>query len=302
MKIKLAAEESEPEKKIDFSLDGEAPVWIGLDEARIRAMEHARDHTDFSGPKYAGVNFVFEFRSSEETEDYYEINLFFRPAGRWEGERGLVQFIFDKTGELRMRQLFDEPMAMAVAEVQEERAPEPLLETVTPPDRETQLEPETDPITQGVETVDPPITTPEHKIAQPTEEERDIAPAAIVEPVGSPVDSPVDSTELAGPKLDVGEPLRPPQLSAVNEDNNLPTQSNETNGLDLESLLEALEAFENRVVRLKAVKKELKSLDTRERAQADHGLIGILKSPDMVEEAEARLAALKHAMSLDRNN
>ena len=248
--INLAAEEGKPEEKFDFTLDGEARGYIGLDQARIQAIEHARDNTDFYGPKYKGVNFVFEFKSAEETEDYYEINLSFRAAGRWRGETGLEQFIFDKTGDLRIRQLFDEPMPETMPEAQEERATEPQLETVTELDTEPQLETETEPITQSVETVPPPVAAPEYTIAD-------------------------DDTSIG---------------------------ARETGGSDLESLREELEAFEDRVARLSVVKKELDSLDTTEFSQQDHALSGMLKSPDMVEEAEARLAELKQAINLGGNN
>ena len=68
-------------------------------------------------------------------------------------------------------------------------------------------------------------------------------------------------------------------------------------GSNLEYLREELEAFEDRVARLKAGTKELESLDTSGFSEGAHVLSGILKSPDMVEEAEARLAALNEAMN-----
>ena len=90
--------------------------YIGLDQARLLAIEHARDHTDFYGPSYAGVNLAWEVLSAEESEDYYDIRLSFRPAGRYRGEPGAEQIIFDKMGELRVRQMLDEPSELGASD------------------------------------------------------------------------------------------------------------------------------------------------------------------------------------------
>ena len=113
LRIKLAAEEGKPEHKFEFNLDGEARGYIGLDQARIQAIEHARDHTEFYGPAYQGASLVWEVRSAEESDDYYDIRLSFRPSGRFQGRPGVEQFIFDKTGELRIRQMLDEPTGIS---------------------------------------------------------------------------------------------------------------------------------------------------------------------------------------------
>ena len=105
----MAGGPGKEEGKFDFTSEGEAIAYISLDQARILAIEYARDHIDFYGPDYEGVNFVWEFISAEDSEDYYEIRLSFRPSGRFHGDPGLEQFIFDKTGELRIRQMLDEP-------------------------------------------------------------------------------------------------------------------------------------------------------------------------------------------------
>ena len=74
-------EGDQQQEKYDFTAEGEAPEWIGLDQARIQAIEHARDHTEFYGPGYDGIQFVYQVASAEESEDYYDIKLSFRPAG-----------------------------------------------------------------------------------------------------------------------------------------------------------------------------------------------------------------------------
>ena len=102
-------DERKPQEKFNFTAEGESLDYISLDEARVRAIEYARDHAEFYGPTYKGVNLVWESVSAEESEDHYEIRLSFRPSGRFQGEPGLEQFIFDKTGGLRIRQMLDEP-------------------------------------------------------------------------------------------------------------------------------------------------------------------------------------------------
>ena len=105
-------ESNREEHKFDFTPEGEAREWIGLDQARVQAIEHARDHTEFYGAGYQGANFVWEVISAAESDDYYDIRLSFRPSGRFQGRPGIEQFIFDKTGELRVRQMLDEPTGM----------------------------------------------------------------------------------------------------------------------------------------------------------------------------------------------
>ena len=97
------------EDKFEFTDSGEVIEWITLEDARVRAIEHARDNTDFYGQEYAGVRLAWEVLSQEEGEEYYTIRLSFRPSGRFRGEPGVEEFVFDKLGELRIRQILDEP-------------------------------------------------------------------------------------------------------------------------------------------------------------------------------------------------
>ena len=97
------------EDEFDFTDAGEALGYISLEQARVLAIEYSRDHADFYGPSYVGVRLAWEVISAEEGEDYYDIRLSFRPSGRYRGEPGEDQLIFEKTGELRVRQILDEP-------------------------------------------------------------------------------------------------------------------------------------------------------------------------------------------------
>ena len=94
-----------------FELDpaGQALVYISLDQARVLAMEHARDNRDFYGRRYRRRELAWEVVSQEESEDYCDIRLSFRPAPSFQGEPGVELFTIDKTGPIRFRQILSEP-------------------------------------------------------------------------------------------------------------------------------------------------------------------------------------------------
>jgi len=79
------------EEKLEFTPEGETLGYISLDQARVLAIRHARQNTDFYGPDYADVTMVLEVVSQEETEDYYDIQLSFRPAGRFRGRSSITR-------------------------------------------------------------------------------------------------------------------------------------------------------------------------------------------------------------------
>ena len=109
----MAENGGDKEDKFDaFTQEGETLGYISLEQARVLAMRHARDNADFYGPAYANINLVLEVVSEEEGEDYYDIRLSFRPAGRFRGDPGLEQFIIDKTGNIEIRQVLDEPTGL----------------------------------------------------------------------------------------------------------------------------------------------------------------------------------------------
>ena len=116
-------EEGKKEEKFDFDLAGEALGYISLEQARVLAIQHARDNTEFYGRKYAKVRLVWEVISQEEGEDYYDIRLSYRPAGRFRGEPGVEQLTIDKTGKIELRQILDEPQGTRAV-------PTPLLVAV----------------------------------------------------------------------------------------------------------------------------------------------------------------------------
>ena len=109
----MAEDQGSKEDKFDpFTREGETLGYISLEQARVLAMRHARDNTDFYGSAYSRINLVWEVISQDEGEDYYDIKLSFRPAGRFRGDPGVEQFIIDKTGSIEIRQILDEPTGM----------------------------------------------------------------------------------------------------------------------------------------------------------------------------------------------
>ncbi len=96
----MAEEEDKRDEKIDFTAEGEALGYISLDQARVQAIEHACNNT--------GTGLVWEVYTAHERDDYYDIRLSFRPSRSFRGEPGVEQFVFEKNGDFRMRQILDE--------------------------------------------------------------------------------------------------------------------------------------------------------------------------------------------------
>ncbi|MCH8226099.1 MAG: hypothetical protein IIC97_09545, partial [Chloroflexi bacterium] len=103
-------EEKKEEEKFEFDAAGQALEYISLDQARVLAIEHARDNPRFYGRRYARRDLVREVISQEESEDYYDIRLSYRPARDFRGEPGIEQFTIDKSGPIRLRQILSEPV------------------------------------------------------------------------------------------------------------------------------------------------------------------------------------------------
>ena len=98
------------QEKLEFDSTGQALAYISLDQARVSALRHARDNRDFYGRRYARRDLVWEVVGAEETEDYYEVKLSYRPAREFNGRPGVEQFTIDKTGPIEFRQILEEPV------------------------------------------------------------------------------------------------------------------------------------------------------------------------------------------------
>ena len=82
---------------------------VSLDQASVLAIRHARENTEFYGRRYSKRELVWEVAGSEEGDDYYQVRLSFRPAGRFSGQPGIELFTIDKSGSIELRQLLEEP-------------------------------------------------------------------------------------------------------------------------------------------------------------------------------------------------
>ena len=106
----LEEEDKKDEEQLEFTPEGETLGYISLDQARVLAMEHARDNRGFYGRRYARRDLVWEVVSQEESQDYYDVRLSYRPAGAFRGEPGIEQFTIDKVGPIRLRQVLAQPV------------------------------------------------------------------------------------------------------------------------------------------------------------------------------------------------
>jgi hypothetical protein len=109
------------EKENKIGSEDEFQGYVSLDQARDLAIQHARQNTEFYGSVYAGVDLVWEVIGQLETADHYEVNLSYRPAGRFRGESGIEKFTIGKTGEIELRQILYELEGEAI------KSPHPLL-------------------------------------------------------------------------------------------------------------------------------------------------------------------------------
>ena len=106
----MTEDESEQnDEKLEFTAQGETLGYISLDQARALALQHARDNREFYG-RFADRDLVWEVIGVDETEDYYEVRLSYRPAGTFRGGPGVEQFTIDKTGSIEFRQVISQPV------------------------------------------------------------------------------------------------------------------------------------------------------------------------------------------------
>ena len=102
-------QDKKDDEKLEFDSAGQAIAYISLDQARVLALQHARDNREFYGRRYAQRDLVWEVISADETEDYYQVRLSWQPAGRFRGKPGVEQFTIDKTGPIEFRQILSQP-------------------------------------------------------------------------------------------------------------------------------------------------------------------------------------------------
>jgi len=103
-------QDNKNEEKFEFTPEGEVLAYISLDQARVLAIEYARDNREVYNRRHRRRELVWEVVDEQEDEEYYRIRLSHRPAGRFKGTPGTELFIIDKAGAIRMRQLLDVPV------------------------------------------------------------------------------------------------------------------------------------------------------------------------------------------------
>ena len=97
------------EEKFDFNAEGEGLGYISLAQARMLAMQTARETPGEYGRRFRNVGMAFEVAESNEDEDYYNITLSFRPQGKFAGTPGQEQFFIGKEGAIAHRQVLSLP-------------------------------------------------------------------------------------------------------------------------------------------------------------------------------------------------
>ena len=100
------------EGKFEFTPEGEALGYISLDQARILAMRTSREAPGAYGRRFRNVPMAFEVVEANETEDFYEVTLSFRPQGAFTGTQGQEQFFIEKEGNVAVRQVLSLPAAV----------------------------------------------------------------------------------------------------------------------------------------------------------------------------------------------
>ncbi len=68
------------EDTFGFESSGEALGYISLPQARLLAMQTARETSGDYGRRFSGVPMAFEVTEGEEDEDYYTVTLSVRPG------------------------------------------------------------------------------------------------------------------------------------------------------------------------------------------------------------------------------
>ena len=105
----MAEDQGKEEEKFEFDAAGESLGYISLEQARLLAMQAARDVPGEYGSQYQGVSMAFEVIQANDGEDYYEITLSLRPQGDFSGRTGQEQFFIEKEGAVAYRQVTSLP-------------------------------------------------------------------------------------------------------------------------------------------------------------------------------------------------
>ena len=105
----MSEDPDKQEEKFEFTAEGEALGYISLAQARLLAMQTARETPGEYGDRFSGDSMVFAIVESGADEDYYNVVLEIKPSGRFAGTPGREQFFISKEGEVALRQVLDPP-------------------------------------------------------------------------------------------------------------------------------------------------------------------------------------------------
>ena len=100
--------EGAEENQIEFTPEGGTANYISLDQVLMLAFQHARNNREIYG-RFADAEIVWALDRAQETEDFYDVRLSYRPAPDFRGRPGVEQFIIPKTGGVEFRQIISEP-------------------------------------------------------------------------------------------------------------------------------------------------------------------------------------------------
>ncbi len=100
--------EGREESQIEFTPEGGSANYISLDQVLMLAFQHARNNREIYG-RFANTELVWALDHAQETEDFYDVRLSYRPAPDFRGRPGVEQFIIPKAGGVEFRQIISEP-------------------------------------------------------------------------------------------------------------------------------------------------------------------------------------------------
>ena len=104
----MAEDHGKEEEKFDFTGEGEAVGYISLAQARLLAMQKARETPGEYGSQYQGASLAYQAVEDSENEDYYVVTLSFRPQTAFSGIPGQEQFFIEKEGTVAHRQVLSQ--------------------------------------------------------------------------------------------------------------------------------------------------------------------------------------------------
>ena len=102
----MAEDKGKEEEKFDFTPELEG--YTSLDEARVLAIQHARDNREIYG-RYADAELVVEMVGAVQTENFFEVTLSYLPPGNLQST-GTERITINKARAIELRQVLSQPV------------------------------------------------------------------------------------------------------------------------------------------------------------------------------------------------